>query len=133
MQSHWGFIYYRKFFLNFRLTQIVFSLYDYNNNISRLIIKLDEIKISSLKVSFKKKKLLSFQRKIRIWVFLARIWNKILPFSKSVPLSFSIYEVSCKIKKYLHLGQIMLHLGIFRAGIQKIHCHWNQSLQYGAK
>ena len=56
---------------------------------------------------------MSFQTKFRIWVFLARI--------------ISICEASCKIKKYLHLGQKNALFGYFRVRIRKSHCHiWNQ-------
>ena len=37
----------------------------------------------------------------------------------SVPSNFSIGEASCKIKKYLHLGQKMLYLGIFGLEFEK--------------
>ena len=42
---------------------------------------------------------MSFQREFRISVFLAGIWQKLLPFSKSVPSNFSICEVSSKNKE----------------------------------
>ena len=45
--------------------------------------------------------------------FLDGIGKKLLPFSKSVFSSFSICEASCKNKKYLHLRQKMVYLGIF--------------------
>ena len=67
----------------------------------------------------KRKILLSFQRKFRIWVFLAGIWKKILPFSKSVPSIFLICGVSCKNKNYLHLQQKILYLDIFGLKFKK--------------
>ena len=51
-------IYYEKLFLTFCLKKIVFYLCDCNNTIKRLIIKFDQIKLSSLKALLKKKKLL---------------------------------------------------------------------------
>ena len=57
--------------------------------------------------------LLNFQRKFRILVFLAGIWKK------SVPSNYSICEVSHKNKKYLHLEQKMINLGIFGLEFEK--------------
>ena len=78
------------------------------------------MKLSSLKILLKKKKLLSFQRKFRIWVFVVGILKKLLPFSKSVPSNFPICEVSCRTKQYLHLGQKMMYLGILRQEFEKV-------------
>ena len=75
VESHWGFIYYRK--------------------------------------------LLNCQRKFRIWVFLAGIWKKLLPFSESVPLTFSICEASCKIKKILTFSTKNALFGYYWARIRK--------------
>ena len=47
---------------------------------------------------------MSFQRKVRIWVFL---------------LDFSICEDSCKDKKYLYLGQKLLYVCIFGLEFEK--------------
>ena len=53
---------------------------------------------------------MSFQWNFCIWVFFVGVWKKLLPFSKWVPLNFSI----CKDSWY------------FRTGIRKSHCHiWN--------
>ena len=95
MQFRSGFIYCKKLFFTFSLKKIVFYLCDCNSNI------------------------LSFHRKFRIWVFLAGIWKKLLPFLKSVPSNFSIWKVSCKNKKYLHLAQKMLYLGNFGLKFKK--------------
>ena len=42
-----------------------------------------------------------------------------MPFFKLVSLNFPICEVSCKNKKYLHLGQKMLYVGIFGLEFKK--------------
>ena len=47
---------------------------------------------------------MSFQRKVRIWVFL---------------LDFSICEDSCKDKKYLYLGQKLLYVCLFGQEFEK--------------
>ena len=63
---------------------------------------------------------MSFQREVRIWLFFAGIWKKLLPFSKSVSLNFSIWKDSWKNKKHLHLGQKLLYLGILGLEFEKI-------------
>ena len=50
---------------------------------------------------------MSFQRKFLCEYFWLNLKNKPLPFSKSVPSNFSICEVSCKNKRYLHSQQKM--------------------------
>ena len=94
------------------------------------------MKLSSLKVSFKKK-LLSFQINFCIWVFFAGIWKKLLPFSKSVSLNFPLREDSCKNKKILTFRTKPALFGYFRTGIWKSHCHiWYQRPRirvFGAK
>ena len=94
--------------------KIVFYLCNLNNNIQRLITKFDEIKLSSLKVSLKKKKILSVQRKFRFWVFFGQNMKSIIAISKSV-----FFNVLCKNKKHLNLGQKLLYLGIFSLQFEK--------------
>ena len=88
----------RKLFITFELKKQLFMKYDCNNNIQKSIIST-KIKLNLLKVS-SKKKILSFQIKLLIWVFFwLEFEKKLLPFSKSVPSSFSIGEVSWENKK----------------------------------
>ena len=54
----------------------------------------------------------SFQRKFYIWKFFG--WNL-----KKKLLPFLICELSCKNKKYLHLGRKMLYLSIFELEFEK--------------
>ena len=79
MKSHWGLSAIRNYF-SLRFEKIVFYLYGCYNNIKRLIIKFDKIKLSSLEVLLKKKNLLGFQKQFCIWVLLAGIWKKIAIF-----------------------------------------------------
>ena len=71
------------------------------------------------KVSLIKIKLLIFKEDFVFEYFLARIWKKSLPISKSVPSSFSICEILCKNGKCLHIGQKILYLAIFGLKFEK--------------
>ena len=57
---------------------------------------------------------MSVQRKFRIWVFFGWNMKNIIAISKSV-----FFNVSCKNKKHLNLGQNLLSLGIFNLQFEK--------------
>ena len=67
------------------------------------------MKLSSLRVYLKIENFLSVQKEFRIWVFFG--WN--------IKKIISICKVPCKNKKYLHLGQKLLYLGIFGLEFEK--------------
>ena len=76
------------------------------------------MKLNSPKVLLKKKKK-KFSKKISYLGIFFWKSKTILPFPKSVPSNFSIWEVSCKNREHLYLGQKMLYADIFRLEFEK--------------